>query len=86
MEVYTIECELCKQEYSLSKLFICKHIDCDEDRKIHCIECGRFVHRFRSHKFDPDENYMKCVNDLVIPDGSNLNVMFTISSSLDIYK
>ena len=66
MGVNKLECGSCKQEFSPSGLFICEHMDCDDDRKKYCCECGQFLHRVKckSHPFDPDQNYIKCVDQV----------------------
>ena len=74
--MYRIECESCKQSFSPTELFICQHVDCDDDRKKYCCECGQFLHRVqrKCHSFDISANYTKCVDDLLQPHQSTFDV------------
>ena len=83
LEFDKIPCDgLCKKSYDSNNIFICKHIDCANDVKIYCQDCGAFAHKMDDkiqHKFDPAENHMLSVESLYKPDESKYKVKSYLS-------
>ena len=78
LELYGIKCEgLCNKSFDPKEVFICNHIECTNDIKIYCSQCGKFEHEINANKhhiFDTSQRYVKCVEGFYDPDKSTFAV------------
>ena len=78
LEIYGIKCEgLCNKSFDPEEVFICNHIECANNFKIYCNQCGKCAHEINAdkhHIFDPSQRYVKCVKYFLNPDQSTFAV------------
>ena len=69
----------CGGRFPPDRLYLCKHNDCEEkddiDKKFFCINCGLKDHQWKSHAFNPKNDYIHSLDELIQPETKEYEVL-----------
>lgn len=77
----------CEGLYPAHRVYLCNHPDCerkadsenkqeeDDKKEYFCINCGLEDHRWKSHAFNPENEYLHSLHELIEPEENQYEVI-----------